>query len=143
MSVKLMLTSSEKNELRKNKIKLDDISKLEPLYLSELLGIPLERAKKVIASAQFQQIPSIGPAFAEDLVTLGFLNLEELKGKSGAELFDSFELHCGHRVDPCVEDQFRLVVHYAKNKYSDKQWWDFTSERKKYRNKYGYPPTRP
>ncbi|MEJ7154472.1 helix-hairpin-helix domain-containing protein [Staphylococcus ureilyticus] len=143
MSVKLMLTASEKNELRRNKIKLNDISTFQPIYLSDLLDIPLDRAEKIIATAQFQQIPSIGPAFAEDLVNLGYLNLEELKGKSGAELTDSFEFHCGHRVDPCVEDQFRLVVHYAESRCSDKQWWDFTSERKKYRNKYGYPSTRP
>nr|WP_198041798.1 helix-hairpin-helix domain-containing protein [Paenibacillus larvae] len=43
----------------------------------------------------------------------------------------------------CVEDQFRLVVYYANNPESNKKWWDFTEERKHYRETNGYPSDRP
>lgn len=46
-------------------------------------------------------------------------------------------------VDPCVEDQFRLVVHYANHPNSKHNWWNFTPERKAFREKNGYPSTRP
>ncbi|AQT83292.1 hypothetical protein B1222_00565 [Paenibacillus larvae subsp. pulvifaciens] len=42
----------------------------------------------------------------------------------------------------CVEDQFRLVVYYANNPESNKKWWDFTEERKHYRETNGYPSDR-
>lgn len=34
-------------------------------------------------------------------------------------------------------------MHYANNPDSKKQWWDFTSERKVFRNQFGYPADRP
>ncbi len=61
----------------------------------------------------------------------------------GADLLNAYEKKLGRRVDPCVEDQFRLVVHHANNRGCKKQWWDFTAERKVYRAKNGYPADRP
>ncbi len=49
----------------------------------------------------------------------------------------------GYRTDPCVEDQFRLAVYFAKTKDYTKKWWNFTLERKQYREKFGYPKDRP
>lgn len=102
-----------------------------------------QRAKTIQALFEFQQIPSIGIRFAHDLIFLGYYNLNELKDKKGSELLDQYEKKRGCRVDPCVEDQFRLVVHYANHPDSQKQWWDFTAERKAYRSQHGYPSTRP
>jgi hypothetical protein len=42
-----------------------------------------------------------------------------------------------------VEDQFRLVVHFANTHDTTKKWWDFTSARKKFRAENGYPKSRP
>jgi hypothetical protein len=58
-------------------------------------------------------------------------------------LIDEYELKKGYFTDPCVEDQFRLVVNFANIRDTSKVWWDFTEERKKFRLKYGYPKTRP
>jgi hypothetical protein len=44
---------------------------------------------------------------------MGYFSLDELKDKDGAKLTDEYELKKGYWTDPCVEDQFRLVVHYA------------------------------
>ena len=45
----------------------------------------------------------------------------------------------GFGPDPCVEDQFWLVVHYTHHRGSNKNWWDFSVGRKAYREQYGYP----
>jgi hypothetical protein len=42
-----------------------------------------------------------------------------------------------------VEDQFWLVVDYARQGNANKNWWDFTAARKAYRAKNGYPADRP
>jgi hypothetical protein len=96
------------------------------------------RAKALQALVDFQRIPSIGIMFAKDLMRAGYYSLDELKTKPGAYLFDEFENMNGYHTDPCVEDQFRLVVHYANNPGSNKKWWDFTNERKAYRVEYPY-----
>ena len=101
-----------------------------------------QRAKVLQALFEFQQVPSIGIRFAHDLIFLGYHTLAELKDKQGPELLNNYEKKLGSRVDPC-EDQFRLIVHYANNPNSKKQWWDFTNERKVYRTKNGYPVDRP
>jgi len=80
---------------------------------------------------------------AKDLVFLGYYSLNELKQKDGAKLTDEYEQKKGYWIDPCVEDQFRLVVNFANTNDTNKTWWDFTEERKKYRFENGYPASRP
>lgn len=140
---KLDLTATERTILRKNKLRISELAEMEPDQLASLLSIPLQRAKELRAMAEFQRIPSIGPQFAKDLLMLGYDRLEDLKQKDGATLLNQYEQLRGIRIDPCVEDQLRLVVHYAKNPASTKQWWDFTEERKQYRAAHGYPASRP
>lgn len=99
--------------------------------------------REICAHIEFQSIPSIGIKFAEDLIFLGYYSLAELTGKNGSELFDAYELKKGYWVDLCVEDQFRLVVDVANHGIRDKTWWDFTAERKAYREKHGFAANRP
>lgn len=130
---KLDLTAAEKTALRKRKIKISEIIHHSVDQLCSLLGISVQRAKELKAQAEFQSIPSIGPKFAQDLMQLGYFSLDDLIGKDGAILMEELEQLHGIHIDPCVEDQFRLVVHYASYRDSNKQWWDFTEERKKHR----------
>jgi len=139
----LPLTDLEKANLKKSKVKISGILNYAPDELEVLLNTSIERAKEIYALAEFQTIPSIGIKFAEDLVFLGYFSIEELKNKDGAKLTDEYELKKGFRVDPCVEDQFRLAVYFAKTKDVTKTWWNFTEERKKYRFESGYPGNRP
>ena len=143
INIKLPLTESEKAILRKHKIKIANITDFAPDELEVLLIVTTERAKEIYALAEFQTVPSIGIKFAEDLVFLGYYSLNELKQKDGAKLTDEFELKRGYWIDPCVEDQFRLIVNFANTLDSRKKWWDFTEERKKYRAENGYPANRP
>jgi hypothetical protein len=142
-NIKLPLTVSEKANLRKNKIKIADILGFATDELEVLLNATTERVKEIYALAEFQTVPSVGIKFAEDLVFLGYYSLNELKNKDGAKLTDEYELKKGFWIDPCVEDQFRLVVNFANTHDTKKTWWDFTEERKKFRTENGYPKSRP
>ena len=142
-NIKLPLTDVEKANLRKNKIKIIDILDFATDELEVLLNVTTERAKEIYALAEFQTVPSVGIKFAEDLVFLGYYSLNELKNKNGAKLTDEYELKKGYCTDPCVEDQFRLVVNFANTHDTKKTWWDFTEERKKFRIENGYPKSRP
>lgn len=142
-NIKLDLSDTERKSLRKNKIKKSDILEYAADELAVLLNITEIRAKEIYALADFQRIPSIGIEFAKDLVFLDYYSIEELRGKSGAELTDHYEKKNGYKTDPCVEDQFRLAVDFAKNEDYSKRWWDFTNERKDFRAEFGYPKDRP
>lgn len=142
-TIKLPLTDIEKANLRKHKIKIANILDFATDELEVFLNATPKRAKEIYALAEFQTVPTVGIKFAEDLVFLGYYSLKELKLKDGAKLTDEYELKKGFWTDPCVEDQFRLVVHYAKTNDENKTWWDFTEERKLFRNENGYPKTRP
>lgn len=74
---------------------------------------------------------------------LGFYSLKEIRGKDPAKLLNKLELLMAAWIDPCVEDQFRLVVYYADHPDTLRNWWDFTNERKAFRQKNGYPANRP
>jgi hypothetical protein len=142
-NIKLPLTDSEKASLRTHNIKMANILDFAVDELEVLLQASPERAKEIYALAEFQTVPSVGIKFAEDLVFLGYYSLSELKDQDGAKLTDAYELKKGYWTDPCVEDQFRLVVHYANTNDQKKTWWDFTAERKKFHAENGYPESRP
>jgi hypothetical protein len=142
-NIKLPLTDVEKANLRKHKIKIASILDFSSDELEVLLNSTAERAKEIYALAEFQTVPTVGIKFAEDLVFLGYYSLNELKPKDGAQLTDEYERKKGYWVDPCVEDQFRLIVNFANSNDTRKTWWDFTEERKKFRAENGYPQSRP
>ncbi|SEP99197.1 helix-hairpin-helix domain-containing protein [Piscibacillus halophilus] len=131
MSTKLDLTEVERQKLRMAKIRLGDLHLIRPEELAKAIQVTLERAKYITGLAIFQQIPSIGYRMAYNLVHyLNIYSLKEIKDYDPAYLFDWFEEIVGERIDPCVEDQIRCVIHHANNPGSDKQWFDFTEQRK-------------
>jgi hypothetical protein len=142
-SFKLELSDSERSDLRKNKVKKAAILNYTSDELEVLLNVSEVRALEIYALVDFQRIPSIGIELAKDLVFLGYHNIVELKEESGAVLTDQYEIKKGYKTDPCVEDQFRLVVDFAENEDYSKKWWDFTKVRKKFRDEFGYPKDRP
>ena len=141
--INLELTAEEKNVLKQKGITQKALRDYAIDEIIHALDAPSPRAKILQALFEFQQIPSVGIRFAHDLIFLGYYSLNQLKDKKGPELLDLYEMKLGSKVDPCVEDQFRLVVHHANHPDSNKQWWDFTAERKAYRTKFSYPKDRP
>jgi hypothetical protein len=142
-SIQIPLNEAEKACLRKKKIRQAEVAHLTAEELVFLLEISSQRAKDIHALCVFQKLPSIGVRFAEDLIEMGIYSLEELKGKNPVHLLDTYEKMKGAWYDPCLEDQFRLIVYYANGAAETKQWWDFTAERKAFRAKHGYPADRP
>ena len=140
---KLVLTYQEKQSMRKNKIRLCDLPNYALDELEVLLDTTSVRAREIGALMDFQSIKTIGIKFAEDLISLGYYSINELKEKDPAKLTEEFEILKGYWIDPCVEDQFRLVVYHANTNDNTKNWWDFTEERKKFRIENGYPTSRP
>ena len=139
----LVINAGERKKLRAANIRVKEIHLHTLTRLQSVLEVPKIRAMELFALSEFQSLPSIGVRFAHDLISLGYYSLKQLKGKNGAKLTDQFEVQTGAWIDPCVEDQFRLVVHYADHPESHKNWWDFTTERKSFRETNGYPRTRP
>jgi AraC-like DNA-binding protein len=140
---RLDILISEKRKLRENKVKLSEIHHHSVENLRAILGISKIRAMELKALSEFQTIPSIGIRFALDLISLGFYSIQELKGKDPAKLIDRLERQLGAWIDPCVEDQMRLCTHYAEHFDNRMNWWDFTKERKAFRQQYGHPANRP
>lgn len=143
MTIQLNLTDEERRHLRQQKVKVAEISYYAADELAVLLQTSEQRARELLALADFQRIPSIGIEFAKDLIFLGFYAMAELREQDGAVLTDAYERKKGYQIDPCVEDQFRLAVHYARTGDASKRWWDFTAERKAFRQEHGYPQDRP
>lgn len=82
----------------------------------------------------FQQLPSVGPATADDLVRLGFRRVDELRGQDPRELYERMCVLTACRQDPCVEDVFRCVIAQAEEPdlpEAMKQWYRWTPLRGK------------
>lgn len=142
-NIDLELSAEEKLALKNQRISQKALQDYAPDEIAALLGASPDRAMELQALAEFQSIPSLGIGFAKELIAQGYYSLEQLKGKSAVQLFDAFEKHCGCWADPCVEDSYRLLVHYIGHRDDTKRWWDFTAERKAYREKFGFPADRP
>jgi len=142
-SIDLELTVVEKQLLREQKVSLKALRDFAPDEVAAMLNASQERARELNALAEFQSIPSLGVGFAKELIAQGYYALEQLKGKSAVELFDAYEKHSGCWADPCVEDSYRLLVHYLEHRDESKRWWDFTKERKAYRAEFSFPADRP
>ncbi|MFZ4453183.1 helix-hairpin-helix domain-containing protein [Salibacterium aidingense] len=141
---KLPLTRKERSALRKHHVVLADIHTRRVEELQKMLDCPKDRAERLHALALFQQIPSVGEKGAAQMVDgLGVRTFEEVTSKNGAQWLDELEQRLGVWTDPCVEDQLRCIVHHAGNPGSSRQWFDFTEERKAYREMEGYPANRP
>ncbi|GAB3921917.1 helix-hairpin-helix domain-containing protein [Mucilaginibacter myungsuensis] len=142
-NIDLELTSAEKQQLRERKVSLKALRDHAPDEIAAMINASAERTKELFALIEFQSIPSLGLGFAKELIVQGYYALDQLKGKSAVELFDAYEMHCGCWADPCVEDSYRLLVHYIEHRDESKRWWDFTKDRKAYRAEFGFPADRP
>lgn len=80
----------------------------------------------------FQRLPGVGPAFAKDLLLLGFGAPDELRGQDPDALFVRLEEISG-RQDPCVLDTLRCVVYAVSTDHPEAtklQWWTWSRLRK-------------
>jgi hypothetical protein len=141
--IQLQLTTAEKQLLKEKKISMKSLMDYAPDEITSIIKAGAKRTQEINALIEFQSIPSLGIGFALELMDQGYYSLKQLKGKTAVELFNAYEKHVGAWADPCVEDSYRLLVHYIEYKDESKRWWDFTAERKAYRKQYGFPADRP
>lgn len=84
--------------------------------------------EKSTVFSEFQQIPGVGKAIAEDLWNLGFRSISDLKGKDPEEMFENLCEFQGQKVDRCMLYVFRLTVYFAENDTYDPEllkWWNW------------------
>jgi len=75
-------------------------------------------------------LPNIGPSMARSLHMIGISKPEQLVGRDPVELYGQLCENTGSRQDPCVLDVLMSVTDFM-NGGEPKQWWAYTSERKK------------
>jgi hypothetical protein len=81
------------------------------------------------AFVEFQSIPNVGKATAEDLVRLRIRSVKDLARRDPMTLYKRLCKLDGAIHDPCCIDVFMAAVDFAKTgKKGD--WWAYTPERK-------------
>jgi len=80
------------------------------------------------ALKRLQEIPGVGPRLAEELLSLGYTSVPELKDEDPEAMYERLmELH-GKHVDRCVLYVFRGAVYYASNSTHNPEklkWWSW------------------
>jgi hypothetical protein len=86
-------------------------------------ALRIKRAKSAL-----EEIPSVGPSIANDLIGMGITRVAQLKGRSPEALYQKLCELSGERQDPCVLYTFRCAVYYASNAEHDPEklkWWNW------------------
>ncbi len=133
---KLPLSKRERQVLKRTRLSLAELSQMSPESLVKATngGISRRRSKRLVGSAKLQQLASIGPACADDLLLLGIDCVEKLVGQHPTRLFEQLNQRTGVRHDPCVEDVFRCAIAQAEQPDLPEalgQWWMWTPLRGK------------
>lgn len=76
-----------------------------------------------------RSLMNVGPAMERDLKELGIRSIHDLAAAEAGDLFHRLERQCGARVDPCVYDTFRAVIHEARTGEKT-PWFAWTADRK-------------
>ncbi len=74
-------------------------------------------------------LPNIGPAVAKMLMRLGIERQDDLRGKTGDELYRKLCELDGRRHDPCLLDTLVAAVDHA-NGAPARPWWFYSRLRK-------------
>ncbi len=72
------------------------------------------------------KVPNIGKNIKADLLKMGIICLEDLKGQDPEELYKKDCLIKGYKEDKCQLYVFRAIVYYADNENHNKEkikWW--------------------
>ena len=80
------------------------------------------------AKSELEEIPSVGPSVADNLIGMGITRVAQLKGRSPEALYKKLCELTGERQDPCVLYTFRCAVYYASNARHDPEklkWWNW------------------
>ena len=90
----------------------------------------MPKLKPKRAQAGLRSLMNVGPAMERDLESLGIRSIRELAAAEAGDLFQRLERKCDARVDPCVYDTFRAVIHEARTGEKT-PWFAWTADRKR------------
>ena len=80
------------------------------------------------ALTDLQTIPGIGKCLSQDLVDLGYRNINDLKDSDPEAMYQNLMALRGRHVDRCVLYVFRCAVYFASNSVHDPEslkWWNW------------------
>ncbi len=77
---------------------------------------------------EFEALPNVGPATADDFRLLGFATPAELIGQDPYRLYDRLCELTASRQDPCVADVLVATVRFMEGA-PPHRWWYYTAER--------------
>ena len=86
-------------------------------------------ARVTAPEKDFESLPNVGPATAEDLRRLKITTLAKLKRSKPIEMYEKISAMDGEKHDICALDVFTALVEYAKTGVS-KPWWHYSHVRK-------------
>ncbi len=84
--------------------------------------------KKRYAPTELESIPGVGPSIAEDLRSLGYRTVADLKDQNPQQMYDRLCAAQGIKLDRCVLYVFRCAVYFAsRNTYEPSLlfWWNW------------------
>lgn len=74
------------------------------------------------------KIPGVGKQIKQNLIALGYTNVESLKDQDPEQLYEQLNQYQGCTVDRCMLYVLRCAVYYASNKNHDAEklkWWNW------------------
>jgi hypothetical protein len=86
----------------------------------------------MIRIKKFQSIPGVGKSIAQDLVGLGYNEVNELRSEDPEEMYQNLIALRGHRIDRCVLYVFRCAKYFAGNSVHDPEllkWWNWKDKK--------------
>lgn len=75
-----------------------------------------------------ESIPGIGKSLAEDLRSIGYKHVNDLKGEDPEKMYRKLEKKTGSHQDRCVLYTFRCAVYFATQDRHDPEklkWWNW------------------
>lgn len=82
-------------------------------------------------NTDLQHIPGVGSSISQDLMELGFSNVQELTGKNPQKMYDDLIALRGEHQDRCILYVFRCAVYFAENTKHDPEllkWWNWKDQ---------------
>lgn len=86
--------------------------------------------KRTRRESELRTLMNVGAAMQRDLHRLGIHSIRDLVAHDAGDLFQQLERQCGARVDPCVYDTFRAIIHEARTGEKT-PWFAWSADRKR------------
>ena len=77
---------------------------------------------------RFQVIPGIGESLAQDLIDLGYREVEALLGEDPTKMYERLCSLRNQKIDRCVLYVFKCASYYVNNQIHDPEllkWWNW------------------